>query len=339
MDDLDDTGNDIKTEPKSDDGFEAHSGHNLMAQAARKVKGHRIRPRKPRKKVPQPPSGPARMPNDGLFMKLAPELGNVIYELVIEDYRTPALRKIALWGYTTHLPTTEGSDTVAGRSRRERITEFAPQRRICVNSNQWSEPGLLSMSKQVRSEALSLYYSLSSFEVLAYPSQLPGLLKMLDRISSNSQLVPDESGSVRSLHIIVLRLRWQDIRHLLPLAQMFMKYRVTISHQGEQIGCKIEAMRQLGLRCIAEEWTEERMAFEFEQSVGEYPEIEAELQGLCSFSNRGRPYLAKRWSELPDCVELPGDTYGTNDEDEKDGDFKRRRRNVSASDRKLRSMS
>ncbi|MGG6497493.1 UNVERIFIED_CONTAM: hypothetical protein NY603_31680, partial [Bacteroidetes bacterium 56_B9] len=85
--------NDIKAHSESDDEFEALPRRSFMAQAVRKVKGQRIGPRKPRKKDAQLPDRQPQMPQDSPFMKLPPEIRNMIYELAIRDYHKVMLNR------------------------------------------------------------------------------------------------------------------------------------------------------------------------------------------------------------------------------------------------------
>ena len=302
----------------------------LMPQATRKVKGQRIRPRKPRNEAVDPQG--AQLPNDSAFMKLPAELRNLIYELVILEWRRE-------WAPRRKIRKT---DPNANNKRPREVIYTLVGQEVGVEPGQWPEPGLLFMSKQIRCEARPLYYGLTKFTVFAKPRQLGALTSTLDRISNSLSPAPEGKRPIEYLQLSVIEWRWSDVRHLLELARLSIKHPTTLNSGRTPLSYLTREVHELGLRGGREEWTDEWLEFEFEELIRELPGTKSHREAIDLDARRSHglePYIRKCWSRLPDYVDLPGDIYGTNDEDEKDGDFKRCRRNVPASDRKLRSMS
>ncbi|GIZ37454.1 hypothetical protein CKM354_000090000 [Cercospora kikuchii] len=301
-----------------------------MSQNVRKVKGQRTRPRKPRKKALQPPDGPAQMPNDSLFMKLPPELRNVIYELVIEEYRRSLARdkvssiiypnSISINGYK--IPTGRGG--CYGKDT------------IPVGLKKWPEPDLLLMSRQVRLEARPLYYSLSKFQVFTYGRDLGALLTVLNRITESLPPIPGARWPVKHVEIYLVKVQWSNVRQLLSLAQITMKYPVVVNTVYHTFGHMIEQAQELGMRGYREGWTDDWLAIEFEEWATKFPEVQDNSRWSVGFCEG---YINKRWSRMPKDLERPGDNYSVKAGNERVSSFKGSSRNVPSSDRKLRSMS
>ncbi|CAK1360259.1 uncharacterized protein RHO25_003571 [Cercospora beticola] len=295
----------------------------------RKVKGQRIRPRKPRKKALQPPDAPAQIPNDCLFMKLPPELRNVIYELIIEDYHRDQVRDRDSYVNYTNRISINGRIIATGTRKGLSFGEDT----IPVGLKNWPEPDLLLMSKQVRLEARPLYYSLAKFQVFTYARNLAALFELLNSITESLEPIPGARWPIKHVEIYIIKAKWSDFRHLLSLAQITMKYPVEVNRVYNTFGHVIEKAQELGMRGHQEGWTEEWLAIEFEEWVARM-----QNDSRWSIAIHGN-HINKCWSRMPKDLELPGHNYSLKDEREDDSSFRGSSRNVPPSDRKLRSRS
>ncbi|KAM3421636.1 hypothetical protein BST61_g2022 [Cercospora zeina] len=292
-----------------------------MTTTARKVKGKRIGPRKPRKKALQPSDAPPQMPNGSLFMRLPPEIRNMIYQLAIKDYHKVMMGRNNLFSNTIRI---KGHKILTG-SRTKKYCHVDLEDKIPVGPV----------------KARPLYYSLSKLKIFAHPHELRGVSEILDGISTSLEPIPGTQWPIKELWISLVGLKWENVNLLLALAQMCMKYPIGVDHRGQSLGYLIEDLQKLAQRGYQEEWADEWLELQFKAWLDKLPGSQQHRErGPRRWSGTiNESYLQKRWSKMTRCEELPGDSYGLKEEDEADGDFNGSRRNVPASDRKLRSMS
>lgn len=122
-------------------------------------------------------------------MKLPGELRNRIYELVLGQDQ-----KIAI------------------RDRRTRY-HHKNEPGLRQKNIRWREPGILSVSKQIRAECIRLYYDGNRFEIYAGSDELAEVLKFLSRKSAGEAVT-------LSFSIRVLDAKWGDIPDWLQLAKI-----------------------------------------------------------------------------------------------------------------------
>ena len=125
-------------------------------------------------------------------MKLPAELRNRIYELVL-----------------IHV----GPIHVRARHFKNIVLRdvLVPKRRV-----RWREPGLLTVSKQIRDEAMAIYYERNAFHVYVASSELELVRTWLKRALAYSDARDYNAGFI--LHIKARN--WNEIASWLPLAKI-----------------------------------------------------------------------------------------------------------------------
>ena len=160
-----------------------------------------------------------------LFMKLSGEIRNQIYELVVSAREGPFRGdEYTTWIRARHLP-----------------DEVRKSKAGLHTTRAWREPALLLVSKQIRQEAMSYYYSERTFNIcLKSASELPDARDFIFNKAYEARTVQPQNGEVsreKTTIKYVLHVAggsWKDLISWFALAEL-LRY----TSEAEAETCKL----------------------------------------------------------------------------------------------------
>lgn len=298
---------------------------------ARKVKKQRIKKNQSRKK---PSSDTLQPPSQSLLMSLPPELRNMVYEYVLApDMDFPDVVSEDTWRlkpeWTTALHKRHSDDFCGKRVKQRRS----------------KQPGLLRVSRQVRSEVIPMYYDLNQFRVFVNIDQLSGARRWLNLIAQYDRNLRPGQGMYTKLQLVMstTKSKWHKINQLLPLALIAMDH-PDLKFRGYYWWEFNEEVVGLGQEGARKGWSEDWLAVRFDEWLQDQRGRPGMRVVLYEKNKRIKAAALKKGIAEPILVRDPtarlmGDTYATRSRGEIDRVFKADIRHLPSSDRKLRSMA
>ena len=305
---------------------------------ARKVKKQRIKKNQSRETLAPNATQP---PDQSLLMSLPPELRNMVYEYVL-------LSDAARW-----------QDEVASRvmeyGMRPGVT---PEQRMqwherlsdrafgnLVKPGEYTQPGLLQVSKQIRGEVLPVFYDLNKFKIVVEIHQLTTVRSWLNSIKPQyHNLLPDQGMYTKlRLEMPPAMLKWHKIDQLLPLALIAMDH-PDLNFRNDYWRSTYGEVFELGREVAREGWSEEWLAIRFDEWLQDQRNNLNLSRALYVKNRRIKVAALRKGAVKPILVRDPttrlmGDTYATRSREGDDRDFVAAVRHLPTSDRKLRSMA